>query len=59
VSIFVNQSHRAIYIASDGGRLCRPLIIVENCQPRLSLTHMEKLERGELTFSDFLRNVLY
>eukprot|EP00917_Polyrhabdina_sp_WS-2016_P007527 GHVP01016885.1.p1 GENE.GHVP01016885.1~~GHVP01016885.1.p1 ORF type:complete len:1169 (+),score=208.31 GHVP01016885.1:1983-5489(+) len=56
VSIYTNEGHKAIYIASDGGRLCRPLIIVEDGKPHLTEAHMLQMRRGELTFGDFLRN---
>jgi DNA-directed RNA polymerase III subunit RPC2 len=29
VSIYINHHHRAVHIASDGGRICRPTIIVD------------------------------
>ena len=47
VSICVSQSHRCVYISSDGGRLCRPYIIVENGKPKLNNTHMELLNAGK------------
>src|SRR5690606_33135817 len=30
ISVHVNDHHSGIHIATDGGRICRPLIIVEN-----------------------------
>jgi len=56
VSIFENTALQAVFISSDGGRLCRPLITVEKGKPRLQRTHMEALEKGESTFFDFLRS---
>ncbi|KAF8819721.1 Dna-directed Rna polymerase III RPC2 [Cardiosporidium cionae] len=56
VSVFDNEAHKAIYIASDGGRLCRPLIIVENGSPLLLQRHITLLQAGEITFMDFIRN---
>ena len=53
-SIFVNQHHAAIHIASDGGRICRPLIIVEEGQPRVTSEHIRELRAGKLVFDDFL-----
>jgi DNA-directed RNA polymerase beta subunit len=42
VSIFINQHHRVVYIASDGGRICRPMIIVDaNGRPRVTARHMQ------------------
>lgn len=46
--------HRCIHISCDGGRLCRPYIIVENGQPLLKKEHMKLLEQGLRTFEDFL-----
>ncbi|PHJ22325.1 dna-directed rna polymerase iii [Cystoisospora suis] len=56
VSVHVNEAHKAIYIASDGGRLSRPLIVVEKGRPRLKPEHMAMLENGELCFMDLLRS---
>ncbi|KAH7098892.1 DNA-directed RNA polymerase [Auriculariales sp. MPI-PUGE-AT-0066] len=47
VSVYINHHHRAVYIACDGGRICRPLIIVERGQPLL--------KANVLTFENFLR----
>ncbi|KAJ1608596.1 DNA-directed RNA polymerase beta subunit [Cryptosporidium canis] len=52
VSIFCNHIHSSVQIATDGGRLCRPLIIVDNGVPRLREEHIEQLEKGEIIFSD-------
>lgn len=30
MSIYLNMIHKTVYIASDGGRVCRPLLVVEN-----------------------------
>jgi len=40
VGIFVNHHHHAVHIASDGGRICRPMIIVENGRPRVTSEHI-------------------
>ena len=29
VSVYLNEVQKAVYVASDGGRVCRPLLIVE------------------------------
>ncbi|KAK9471828.1 uncharacterized protein V1510DRAFT_419125 [Dipodascopsis tothii] len=55
VSFYLNHHHRAVHIASDGGRICRPLIIVERGRPRVRQHHVDALKRGELQFDDFLR----
>ncbi|TFY79941.1 hypothetical protein EWM64_g4074 [Hericium alpestre] len=51
VSVYINHHHRTVNIASDGGRICRPTIIVENGMPKL-------LKDGTLEFDDFLRKGL-
>ncbi|EPR64489.1 DNA-directed RNA polymerase III RPC2 [Toxoplasma gondii GAB2-2007-GAL-DOM2] len=56
VSVHVNEAHKTVYIASDGGRLCRPLIVVDSGRPRLLPTHMAQLENGEMCFMDLLRS---
>src|SRR3954469_14515755 len=58
VSIYVNHHHTAVHIASDGGRVCRPLIIVENQKPRVTSEHIKKLKQGRMKFADFLEQGL-
>ena len=58
VSIYINHHHRTIYIASDGGRICRPMIIVENRRSRVTSEHMRLLKAGKVTFDHFLRSGL-
>ena len=40
VSVYINHHHRTVLIASDGGRICRPMIIVENGRPRVTTDHI-------------------
>ncbi|KAJ1973663.1 DNA-directed RNA polymerase III complex subunit Rpc2 [Dimargaris xerosporica] len=58
VSIHINSHHRSVNISSDGGRICRPLIIVENMQGRVTPDHIRRLRAKEMTFDDFLRQGL-
>ncbi|TXT08812.1 hypothetical protein VHUM_02940 [Vanrija humicola] len=58
VSIYINHHHKVIYIASDGGRICRPMIIVENGQSKVTSEHMAMLKAGKVTFDHFLRSGL-
>uniref|UniRef100_A0A803PL79 DNA-directed RNA polymerase n=1 Tax=Cannabis sativa TaxID=3483 RepID=A0A803PL79_CANSA len=51
-------SLRCVYIASDGGRVCRPLVIVDKGIPRVKEHHMKELMDGVRTFDDFLREGL-
>lgn len=56
VSISVNHLHRAVYIATDAGRLCRPYIIIdkETGEPLLTDEHLTDLARGIKNFEDLL-----
>lgn len=54
VSICTQHRHKCIQISSDGGRLCRPCIIVKNGKSLVKQEHLEDLERNIITFNDFL-----
>ncbi|KAK0607839.1 hypothetical protein LWI29_021366 [Acer saccharum] len=54
VSIFVHEKQRCVYIASDGGRVCRPLVIADKGISRIKEHHMKELSDGDRTFDDFL-----
>lgn len=56
VSIYPSYLHRCVYISSDGGRLCRPYIVVENSQPLVTTKHILELEKGVRGFEDFLHD---
>ncbi|KAK9164269.1 hypothetical protein Syun_005171 [Stephania yunnanensis] len=58
VSVFVNEKQKCIYIASDGGRVCRPLVIADKGISRVKEHHMKELKVGIRTFNDFLRDGL-
>ncbi|XP_060177518.1 DNA-directed RNA polymerase III subunit 2-like [Lycium barbarum] len=58
VSIFVNEKQRCIYIASDGGRVCRPLVIADKGVSRIKEQHMKELRDGVRDFNSFLRDGL-
>ncbi|XP_054160707.1 DNA-directed RNA polymerase III subunit RPC2-like [Oppia nitens] len=60
VSVSLNQLHRAVYIATDGGRLCRPYIIVNTRLgvPKVQPKHLESLNRKIMGFEDFIRDGL-
>ena len=57
VSFYLNNEQRAVHIATDGGRVSRPLIIVdeETGLPRLKQAHLESLALGAITIRDLLR----
>lgn len=54
VSIYINHHQQAVHIATDDGRICRPLIIVEDGKSRVRRHHLEKLREGKMAFDDFL-----
>ncbi|XP_074641286.1 DNA-directed RNA polymerase III subunit RPC2-like [Tubulanus polymorphus] len=58
VSICPNHSHRCVYIASDGGRVCRPYIIVNKGQSMVTKEHIDQLSQGFRSFDDFLHEGL-
>ncbi|XP_071901923.1 DNA-directed RNA polymerase III subunit 2-like isoform X1 [Coffea arabica] len=58
VSIFVNEKQHCVYIASDGGRVCRPLVIADKGVSRIKEHHMKELKDGVRTFDSFLREGL-
>ncbi|MGK3733182.1 MAG: DNA-directed RNA polymerase III subunit RPC2 [Bacillariaceae sp.] len=57
VSFYLHKEQRAVHIATDGGRVCRPLIIVdENTSlPRLKQSHVEALALGTIDIRYLLR----
>lgn len=58
VSIYTDKKHNAVHISSDGGRLCRPYIIVSDEVPLVTKEHIDKLSRGLMCFDDFLHDGL-
>ncbi|XP_068705242.1 DNA-directed RNA polymerase III subunit RPC2-like [Montipora capricornis] len=58
VSICPNHQHRFVNIASDGGRVCRPYIIVKNGKPKVLDRHIQELVQGFRSFEDFLHEGL-
>ncbi|GMI73185.1 nuclear RNA polymerase C2 [Hibiscus trionum] len=49
---------RCVYIASDGGRVCRPLVVADKGISRIKEHHMKQLLDGVQTFNDFLSDGL-
>lgn len=41
ISIYVNHHHNGVHIATDGGRICRPLIIVENGRSKVTPRYLK------------------
>eukprot|EP00111_Clytia_hemisphaerica_P015648 TCONS_00046187-protein len=58
VSIYPSNSHKCVYISSDGGRMCRPYIIAKKGRPNVTENHINELIQGVRTFEDFLHQGL-
>lgn len=56
VSICLQKRHKCIQISSEGGRLCRPCIIVKDGKPLVEQKHIEDLKRNIISFEDFVHN---
>ncbi len=55
INVAYFPERREIRVNCDGGRLRRPVLIVENGELKLRPEHIEKLRRGEITWSDLVR----
>lgn len=55
ISIYCNHHNAAVHIATDGGRICRPLIIVKNGKSLVEDRHIRALMEGRMGFDDFLK----
>eukprot|EP00794_Sanderia_malayensis_P007070 gene7070-7865_t len=58
VSIYANASQRCVYISADGGRMCRPYIVVKKGVPLVTQSHIDELIQGVRNFEDFLHQGL-
>lgn len=56
VSVYLHEVQRAVYIATDGGRVCRPLLVCEKGRPRLTSMMMQQLSARLLTLAELIRN---
>ena len=54
-TIAYNEESNDIHISTDAGRAIRPLIIVENGKSKLTDEHIEKMKKGELSFTDLVK----
>lgn len=56
VSIHTSYSQRCVYIHTDGGRLCRPYIIVNRGQIKVEQHHLDEMNRGTRKFEGFVQD---
>ncbi len=56
IAHFKDEYINEVYVNCDAGRVRRPLLIVENGKLKLTKEHVEKIRRGEWSFSDLVRN---
>lgn len=56
--VSVYTQHDSVQIASDGGRVCRPLIICDQGWPRVTAEHLARLKDGSWNFNHFLKHGL-
>src|SRR5579859_940575 len=54
VSIFINHHHNSVHIATDEGRICRPLIVVEKKLSKVTTRYLKSLRTCTMDFDDFL-----
>ena len=55
VSISCNHNNQSIVIASDGGRLTRPYIRIENQEVLVTKNDLKLLEEGKITFNSLVK----
>ncbi len=55
MSIRNEEELEAIEISTEAGRVLRPLIIVENGEPKLKDEHLVKIEQGEMNWADLIK----
>lgn len=55
ISITYDKYAKIIHICTDSGRIVRPLIVVKNNKPLLTLEHLKLIEEGKLSFLDLVK----
>lgn len=56
VSIHTSHTQRCVYIHTDGGRLCRPYIIINRGRINVEQHHLDEMNRGTRKFEDFVQD---
>lgn len=55
INVVYHKHLGMLSIPTDGGRVRRPLIVVENGSPKLTEELLEKLRKGEISFNDLVK----
>ncbi|MEK6966995.1 MAG: DNA-directed RNA polymerase subunit B, partial [Nanoarchaeota archaeon] len=55
VNVFYDEQINDVHVEAGKGRLRRPLIIVQNGKPLVTPQHIEKLQQGQLTWGDLIK----
>jgi len=57
VSVFLHIVERCVYVSCDGGRICRPLIILDPVthKPKLTERHIQELTNNLRDFPSLIR----
>ncbi|KAF2640603.1 beta and beta-prime subunits of DNA dependent RNA-polymerase [Massarina eburnea CBS 473.64] len=53
-SININHDFNEVHIATDEGRICRPMIVVENGRSKVTARYLKALRKGTMEFEDFI-----
>lgn len=54
VGFHINHHLNAVNVATDEGRICRPLIVVENGRSKVTKRYLKALQKGSMDFDGFL-----
>ncbi|GMT18887.1 hypothetical protein PFISCL1PPCAC_10184, partial [Pristionchus fissidentatus] len=54
VSVATSILQRSVYVSCDGGRLCRPYLIVEEGKALITNTLIQRVKAGEMVFEDLV-----
>ncbi|MBN1377363.1 DNA-directed RNA polymerase subunit B [Candidatus Woesearchaeota archaeon] len=54
VNVYYDKKRKRIFIGSKKGRVLRPLIVVENGEPKLTEDHIKQLEKNKISWSDLI-----
>ncbi|CAI2734202.1 unnamed protein product [Schistosoma spindalis] len=58
VSVYIKQAHQCVHVVSDGGRFCRPYIILCNGRPLVTESVLQDLRHNVLNWDDLLKKGL-